>query len=73
MWAFLGAGVGLEVLAAVGLLVMFRSRGWLSSEGTGPPVKPAPRAPRVRLAPAHWLGLRAGGHHSGPTAGPKTP
>jgi magnesium transporter len=32
--AFLTFGIGLELFAAIGLLVMFRKRGWLSSDGT---------------------------------------
>ena len=43
---FLVVGVGLQVLTAGALLVMFRHRGWLSSDGTVPPATPADR-PRV--------------------------
>jgi magnesium transporter len=44
--AFLVVGVGLQVLTAGALIVMFRRRGWLSSDGTVPPATPADR-PRV--------------------------
>jgi magnesium transporter len=44
--AFLGAGIGLQVAVAVGLLVVFRRRGWLSADGTVPAARPAAR-PRV--------------------------
>ena len=44
---FLGAGVGLQVLVVVGLLALFRRRGWLSSDGTVPPATPSRR---VRLS-----------------------
>ena len=43
---FLVVGVGLQLLTAVALLVMFRRRGWLSSDGTVPPATPAER-PRL--------------------------
>jgi magnesium transporter len=46
---FLVVGVGLQLLTAVALLVMFRRRGWLSSDGTVPPAKPAER-PRLAHA-----------------------
>jgi magnesium transporter len=41
--AFLGIGVGLQILVAAVLLVLFRRRGWMSSEGTVPSVTPAKR------------------------------
>ena len=40
---FFGVGVGLQVLAAAALVVMFRRRGWLSSDGTVPSGDPAKR------------------------------
>jgi magnesium transporter len=43
---FLGAGIGLQAAVAVGLVVVFRRRGWLSADGTVPPATPADR-PRV--------------------------
>lgn len=48
---FAGAGIGLQVLIVVGLLVFFRRRGWLASEGMVPATAPArrPRSARVRL------------------------
>ncbi len=43
---FLVVGVGLQLVTAVALLIMFRRRGWLSSDGTVAPATPAIR-PRV--------------------------
>ncbi len=43
---FLGIGVGSQLITAGALVVMFRRRGWLSSDGTVPPAMPADR-PRV--------------------------
>ena len=45
---FLALGVGLQLVTAAALFVMFRRRGWLSSDGTVPPATPAnrPRVPR---------------------------
>ena len=40
---FVGVGVGLQVLAAAALLVVFRRRGWMSSDGTVPSAAPAER------------------------------
>lgn len=47
--SFLVAGIGVQVLIVVGLIVMFRRRGWLSTDGTVPPVTPAKR-PRLNQA-----------------------
>ena len=44
--AFVGVGIGLQVTVAVGLIVVFRRRGWLSADGTVPSARPADR-PRV--------------------------
>jgi magnesium transporter len=53
---FLGAGIGLQALVAIGLLIMFRRRGWLSSEAMAPPPAPARRGP---VAPhMRWLDVR---------------
>lgn len=41
--AFVGLGVGLEVAAAVALVVLFQRRGWMSSDGTIPSALPAKR------------------------------
>jgi magnesium transporter len=40
---FLGAGIGLQVAVAAGLIIVFRRRGWLTADGTVPPAKPADR------------------------------
>jgi hypothetical protein len=45
---FLVVGIGLQLLTAGGLLVMFRRRGWLSSDGTVPPAMPSDRPPVAR-------------------------
>jgi magnesium transporter len=41
--AFLLGGIGLQILIVIGLVVMFRRRGWLSTDGTVPPSTPAER------------------------------
>jgi hypothetical protein len=45
---FLVVGVGLQILVVAALVLLFRQRGWLSSNGTVPPASPArrPRVPR---------------------------
>jgi magnesium transporter len=43
---FLIVGIGLQVATVALLVYLFRRRGWLSSDGTVPPVKPA-RRPHV--------------------------
>ena len=40
---FLGLGVGTQVVVVVGLLALFRKRGWLSNDGTVPAATPARR------------------------------
>jgi magnesium transporter len=42
---FLLAGIGLDVVVVVGLMVFFRRRGWLSAPGTVPSAGPARRPP----------------------------
>ena len=44
---FVGAGIGLQVAVVIVLMLLFRQRGWLSSDGTVPP---ASRPARPRLA-----------------------
>jgi magnesium transporter len=41
--AFIGVGIGLQVLVVIILLLFFRQRGWLSSDGTVPSVRAATR------------------------------
>jgi magnesium transporter len=53
--AFLLAGIGLQILIVVGLVAMFRRRGWLTSDGTVPSITPADR-PRLDHA-ARWFQL----------------
>ena len=38
---FLGLGIGLPILVVLFLLLLFRQRGWLASNGTVPPVTPS--------------------------------
>jgi magnesium transporter len=61
---FVGLGLGLQVLTVIGLVVMFRRRGWLTSDGTVPPATPAhrPRVPREQRW--HLAGSGPGGHRS---------
>jgi magnesium transporter len=40
---FLGAGIALQVGVAAGLIIVFRRRGWLASDGAVPPARPADR------------------------------
>jgi magnesium transporter len=67
---FLGAGLGLQVLTVIALMVFFRRRGWLTASGTVPSVTSSPR-PRTALR-SRWLVLHpaqaavAAGDHSGP-------
>ncbi|HET7523839.1 MAG TPA: CorA family divalent cation transporter, partial [Acidimicrobiales bacterium] len=53
---FIGAGVGLQLAVVIGLLVLFRRRGWLSSDGALPPASPATRARPSRDRRWHVLG-----------------
>lgn len=54
---FLGAGIGLQVMTAVVLVVMFRRRGWLTSQGTVPAPNPARRSSRAgQGGHTHWPG-----------------
>jgi magnesium transporter len=55
---FAGAGIGLQVVVVVGLVVLFRRRGWLSADGTAssPATRPA------RPASDRWHQLVTSGH-----------
>ena len=56
---FVGVAVGTEVLAVVVLVVLFRTRGWLTPDGMVPPVQPARRPP---VAPGRrWHVVHGGG------------
>jgi magnesium transporter len=59
---FLWVGIGLQVLTAAGLFLMFRRRGWLDSSGSVPAAEPAqrPRIDRER----RWHFLSATDGHS---------
>jgi magnesium transporter len=52
---FLGAGLGLQVLTVIALVVFFRRRGWLSANGTVPSVTSTPRPRLARHS--RWLVL----------------
>jgi magnesium transporter len=52
---FIGAGLGLQVLTVIGLMVFFRRRGWLTASGTVPSVSSSPR-PRT-ASRYRWLAL----------------
>jgi magnesium transporter len=54
--AFWAIGVGFQIVVAVALLVMFRRRGWLSSDGTVPAAVPAKRT-RPMMSHMRWLAL----------------
>lgn len=58
----LGLGVGLQVVVAAALVVLFRRRGWLSADGTVPPARPAARPHAEPSQRWHLLGAsRTGG------------
>jgi magnesium transporter len=52
---FLAVGVGLQVVVAVVLVVLFRRRGWLSAQGMVPAPAPATRA--GHRADLRWLAV----------------
>jgi len=52
-------GVGLQLVALVGLLVYFQRRGWMSADGTVPAAQPARR--RSALRPERWRQLHVAG------------
>ena len=43
---FFGVGIGVQVVVVAALFLLFRQRGWLTSDGTVPPATPA-RRPKV--------------------------
>lgn len=53
--AFVGIGIGIQVLVVVALVVLFRQRGWLSSDGTVPSASPHPRRGTSRARRWHVL------------------
>jgi magnesium transporter len=63
---FLGVGIGLEVLAVAALVIMFRRRGWLSTDGTVPAATPARRPSLPRAI--RWESL-----HPARTTVPRSP
>jgi magnesium transporter len=54
--AFWGVAVGSQIVVAVALLIMFRRRGWLSSDGTVPAAVPA-KTTRAGMSHMRWLAL----------------
>lgn len=65
---FLGVGVGLQILVVVGLVLLFRQRGWLTSTGTVPPAAPAKRRRVAR--DGRWRVLHVGSDHPAPATTP---
>jgi magnesium transporter len=61
---FVGVGIGLQVVAVAALIVFFRQRGWLTSDGTVPAAVPAAR--RHLSAERRWHVVHALGHPSPP-------
>ena len=45
---FIVVGIALPAAVVVGLMVVFRQRGWLSADGTVPPARPARRPHATR-------------------------
>jgi hypothetical protein len=69
---FVAVGIGAQVLTVTGLVVMFRKRGWLTSDGMVPA---ATAAARHRPGPhMRWLYLHPMRGHGGPpqTVAPAT-
>ena len=52
---FLGLGIGLQLLVVAALVVLFRRRGWLSTDGTVPAATPAKRPRMARDKRWHLL------------------
>ncbi|HMC39580.1 MAG TPA: CorA family divalent cation transporter, partial [Acidimicrobiales bacterium] len=53
---FIGLGVAMQVVLAIGLLSFFRHRGWLSADATVPSVEPGAGPARPRLmADRRWM------------------
>jgi magnesium transporter len=52
MWVFILVGIGMQILAASGLYLLFRQRGWLTPSGTVPPASPSKR--RRLAADRRW-------------------
>jgi magnesium transporter len=67
---FLVVGIGLQILVVVALVLLFRQRGWLTSDGTVPPATPAKRR-RVGLD-KRWHVIHLGSDYE-PRLGPPLP
>jgi magnesium transporter len=63
---FLTVGIGLQIAVVIALVLLFRQRGWLSSNGTVPPATPAKRK-RIP-GDRRWHVLRQADHP--PTSAP---
>lgn len=61
---FVGAGIGLQLLVAAALFVMFRRRGWLTPDGTVPAAAPAVRPSVPARLRWHVLHPELGQHPS---------
>ncbi len=74
--AFLLLGIGLQILVVIGLVAMFRRRGWLAADGTVPSITPAERPSldrRKRWYQALPGGLSNGQHQTIQPANPQAP
>jgi hypothetical protein len=58
---FLVVGIGLQIVVVAALVLLFRQRGWLTSNGTVPPATPAKR-PRIHRD-RRWHVLRDEADH----------
>jgi magnesium transporter len=58
--AFVAIGVGLPIFTVVALIVLFRQRGWLTSDGTVPPAIPSTRPHVARDRRWHVLHAASG-------------
>jgi magnesium transporter len=67
---FLVMGIGLPILTVAALVILFRQRGWLTSDGTVPPATPSTR-PRI-ARDRRWHVLRTPSGHR-PSPGPPLP
>jgi magnesium transporter len=71
--AFVAIGIGLPIFTVVALVLLFRQRGWLTSDGTVPPAIPSTRPHVARDRRWHVLhaasGDRSGSVHPVPPHG----
>ena|GEM_PF-121092 len=70
---FIGVGVGLQVVAVALLVVYFRRRGWLASDGTVPSATPASRPAVTRYKRWHVVHLGPSSRNGGAPAARRAP